>query len=107
MRLPGGIELPLSVCIETYRHAGTRCVPLGESAAEGLLDACANRLAEERTVAGQILSSDADLTARGGAYCLTKTVHCREMIARSAEIPLLELEQNGQTDQRGTDGTAH
>ncbi len=107
MRLPGGVELPLGLCMETYRHTSTQSVPLGEADAAALLDRCAERILAERTVAGRIESSETAFTGQNGAYCLTTTAHCREMIARSAEIPLLELEQYGKTDQRGTDGTAH
>ena len=53
------------------------------------------------------VADDIYFIAENGAYCLTTAAHCREMIARSAEIPILELEQHGETDQRGTDGTAH
>ena len=107
MRLPGGVEVPVGLCVETFRHTSARPVPLPQGAAAALLEACADRLIGDATVAGRIDSSETALHADGGVYCLTKTVHCREMIARSAEIPILELEQHGETDQRGTDGTAH
>ncbi len=107
IRLPGGVEVPLGFCVEIYRHARQRSVPLPRSAAAGMLEACADRLLGEAMVAGRVTSAKAVMDFGGGVCCLTKTAHCREMIARSAEIPILELEQHGETDQRGTDGTAH
>ena len=107
MRLPGDIEIPLGVCIETFRHASVRPVPLADGEAAAMLEKCADRLLDDVSVAGSVTSAETALVTEAGAYCLTKTAHCREMIARSAEIPILELEQYGQTDQRGTDRTAH
>ena len=107
MRLPGGVEVPLGFCVETCRRARARAVPLPQAAAAAMLEACADRLLGEAMVAGRVTSAKTALDASGGVFCLTKTAHCREMIARSAEIPILELEQHGETDQRGTDGTAH
>ena len=107
MRLPGDIEIPLGVCIETFRHASVRPVPLSDGEAAAMLEKCADRLLDDVSVAGSVTSAETALVTEAGAYCLTKTAHCREMIARSAEIPILELEQYGQTDQRGTDRTAH
>ena len=107
MRLPGGIEIPLGLCVETYRHAAARTVPLDRGPAAALLDDCASRLIADAMVAGRVASTESALVSDADAFCLIKTAHCREMIARSAEIPILELEQYGETDQRGTDGTAH
>ena len=107
MRLPGDIEIPLGVCIETFRHASVHPVPLADGEAAAMLGKCADRLLDDASVAGSVTSAETALATEAGAYCLTKTAHCREMIARSAEIPILELEQYGQTDQRGTDRTAH
>ena len=107
MRLPRDIEIPLGVCIETFRHASVRPGPLADGEAAAMLEKCADRLLDDASVAGNVTSAETALVTEAGAYCLTKTAHCREMIARSAEIPILELEQYGQTDQRGTDRTAH
>ena len=107
MRLPGGMEVPLGFCVETYRRASVRAVPVDRDSAEAMLQSCADRLLAETTVAGRVMSEQSDLRSDAGALLLTKTVHCREMIARSAEIPILEQEQYGETHQRGTDGTAH
>lgn len=107
MRLPGGVEVPLGLCIETCRPAVRRSAPLEEGAAARLLERCADRLLAEAMVAGRVTAADTALRTDGGVYRLIKTAHCREMIARSAEIPILELEQHGKSDQRGTDGTAH
>ena len=107
MRLPGGMEVPLGFCVETYRRASVRAVPVDRDSAEAMLQSRADRLLAETMVAGRVTSEQSDLRSDAGALVLIKTVHCREMIARSAEIPILELEQYGETDQRGTDGTAH
>ncbi len=107
IRLPGGVEVPLGLCIETYRHAHTRPVPLEQGAAAQLLETCADRLIGDALVAGRVTSAETALRSDAGEVCLIKTAHCSEMIARSAEIPILEHEQHGETDQRRTDGTAH
>ncbi len=105
MSLPGGYELPLELWIETYYHTKPQAISLPAPQAEALLLDYVNRWSSEALVAGQVEHQEAELTAEAGSYTLTQTLHCREMIARSAQIPILELEQHGTNDQRGTDGT--
>lgn len=107
MRLPGSWELPIRLSVERYYRTAPSEVPLSQAAACDMLIPSADRQNAETMIAGQVLDADTELRTEGGAYCLTKTMHCREMIARSAEIPILELEQHGTNDQRGTDGTTH
>ena len=98
------MRLPLSLCVERYYRTTPRETALTQP--QTLLRDCLQRRAADELVAGQILSEDDTLTAENGLWRLTTILHCREMIARSVEIPILELEQHGTNDQRGTNGAA-
>ena len=98
------MRLPLSLCVERCYRTTPRERELAQPRA--LFEAYKERWAAGELVAGQILSEDDTWTLDGGVWRLTKILHCREMIARSAEIPILELEQHGTNDQRGTNGAA-
>ena len=98
------MRLPLSLCVERYYRATTRMTEVRQPLT--LFEAYTRRRTANELVAGTILSEDDTLTRNDGVWRLTKILHCREMIARSAEIPILELEQHGTNDQRGTNGAA-
>lgn len=106
LQLPGGYPVPISLCIETYYRADEAPASLSEDAAAELLHAAVLRRMARELVAGTINDSRTTLASADGCYTLTETLYCREMIARSTEIPILELEQHGTNDQRGTNGTA-
>lgn len=101
------MRLPLSLCVERYYRTTPQETELTEARVQALFRDYTERWADETLVAGQILSEEDALAGGKGVWRLTKILHCREMIARSAEIPILELEQYGTNDQRGTDGAAH
>lgn len=104
--LPGGYPVPLALCIETYYRTVPQAAPLSETQAKTLLEGCVARSLSRELVAGTVESSQSELEVDDSLCRLTQILHCHEMIARSAEIPILELEQHGTNDQRGTDGTA-
>lgn len=106
LSLPGDVEIPLALWIETYYHTTPRETELEEAAANDLLTDYTAKWVERELVAGQVLTAQSEPHPQSGVYALTQTLHCREMIARSVEIPILELEQHGTNDQRGTDGTS-
>lgn len=103
--LPGGYSLPVALSVETYYRTAPQAFTLSEAQARAILDSGIRRILDAELVAGRVHSVRPELSAADGCYCLTETVHCSEMIARSAEIPILELEQHGTNDQRRTDGT--
>ena len=100
------MRLPLGLCIERCYTAQPQETVLTEDRAQALFRDYFDRWAAGALVAGRILSEEDALEQGEDAWVLTKTLHCREMIARSAEIPILELEQHGTNDQRGTNGAA-
>lgn len=106
LRLPGGYPVPLALCTETYYRTAPQELTLSEEAARTIFDDYLSRRIDRELVAGRVLTARSELQTDGGLYTLQGTYHCHEMIARSAEIPILELEQHGTNDQRGTDGTA-
>ena len=106
MCLPGDVEIPLSLWIETYYRTAPGETALEEQAAKELFADYTARWVAQELVAGQVLTTKSEPKTQGGVFALTQTLHCREMIARSVEIPILELEQHGTNDQRGTDGAS-
>ena len=100
------MRLPLGLYVERFYAAQPQDTALTEDRARALFRDYFDRWAAGALVAGRILSEEDDLEQNGSVWTLTKTLHCREMIARSAEIPILELEQHGTNDQRGTNGAA-
>ena len=100
------MRLPLDLCVERCYRTAPQRTELTQPQASALLRESAKRRTAEALVAGTVLSEDDALTDENGVWRLTTVLHCREMIARSAEIPILELEQHGTNDQRGTNGAA-
>lgn len=85
LSLPGGLEFPVSWVIETFRPYETETAELTESAAQLLLTACAEKMAMEQMVAGEILQRTYRLTEESGCYDLSSVLECQEMIAVSVE----------------------
>lgn len=106
MCLPGEVEIPLSLWIETYYRTTPKETALEEQAANELFADYTARWVDRELVAGQVLTARSESETQSGVFALTQTLHCREMIARSVEIPILELRQHGTNDQRGTDGAS-
>ena len=105
LHLPGGYPVPISLWTETYYRTAPQPIELTEDTAGQLLTSFCSRWRDENLIAAQSLSEDNEYSEDGALCRLTQTLHCREMISRSAEIPILELEQHGTNDQRGTNGT--
>ncbi len=105
LHLPGGYPIPIGLWIETYYRTAPQPIRLTEDMAGQLLTSFCTRWRDKTLIAAQPLSEDNNLSTDGALCSLTQTLHCREMISRSAEIPILELEQHGTNDQRGTNGT--
>lgn len=106
LSLPGGVEIPLALWIESYYHTTPKDLVLEEQAAKELFADYTARWVDRELVAGQVLTTKSEPQTQDGVYALTQTLHCREMIARSVEIPILELREHGTNDQRGTDGAS-
>ncbi len=100
------MRLPLSLCVERYYRTTPQEAALSQPQARALFRDHTQRRTADELIAGTVLSEEDALTRGGGLWRLTTILHCREMIARSVEIPILELEQHGTNDQRGTNGAA-
>ena len=104
--LPGEVEIPLALWIETYYRTTPKETAMDVQAANKLFLDYTARWVDSELVAGQILTTKSRPKTQSGVFALTQTLHCREMIARSVEIPILELRQHGTNDQRGTNGAS-
>lgn len=94
--LPGGFPLPICLVVETVSYYEPEKISLPQETAQNALMAFSASYLEQTMVAGEILEQEQKLESLDGAYCLTGTYTCREMIARqqSGEI----FETNGKTD---------
>ena len=106
MCLPGGVEIPLALWIETYYHTTPKETVMDTQAVNRLFLDYTARWVDSELVAGQVLTTKSQPKTQSGVFAMTQTLHCREMIARSVEIPILELRQYGTNDQRGTNGAS-
>lgn len=109
LTLPGDLQLPAAVLIETYAPYETDEARLdSDRAAEQLTDYAVNAALADMQ-AGQILGHNAFLSLDGGAYHLKSVLECHEMIAETVEAKWNEedLNDDGTHSQRGTVGADH
>ena len=100
LTLPGGYTLPLRLTLERYYQVERETVPVDALCAQSVLEQYADAALAAQMVAGTVESRQTDFTREEGRFCLTQSALCTEMIARSAELPILEQEDR-------KDGTDH
>jgi len=107
--LPGGNELPISLLVETCTDRLRSPARLTEDRAAMMLEETVEKTALREMIAGEILRRETSLLTERGAYVLTASLECREMIAEPVEINWIkeEYEHDGTYRQRRTDGAAH
>ncbi len=89
LSLPGGLEFPVSLTVETFLPYEMETGTLAEPAAQLLLTDYAERAARQDMVAGEILKSQFVLMERDGCYRLSSTLECQEMIAKTVKADWL------------------
>ena len=85
MTLPQGLQLPLSLEMETFYPYSPAEKELGKEAAEVLLAEYALADAKGRMQAGEILDHRHKIEKKGGLYRMEAVLECHEMIARTVE----------------------
>lgn len=78
--LPGGYQLPLALCIDTYSRYQLNPVAISRKEAEAIFDVYERRTLPQQMVAGEVLSGDRFVTAEEGIYRMQGSYVCREMI---------------------------
>ena len=106
LTLPGGLELPVTLVVETYVPYERHPAKLSQLDAQLLLEQTAEDVVKEDMVAGEILGEDSTLTLRGGVYTLHWEMECHEMIAKSVELDYSEEDfaHDGTNRERGANG---
>ena len=79
--LPGGLELPVKLEMETVRCYETTEQALEAQVAKQLLSAAAETRAVQQMQAGQILQSNFSVSRNDRRYELRSILECHEMIA--------------------------
>ncbi len=82
LTLPGGFQLPLALCVETYIAYNTQPLDVPQEDAEAALQGFAERYLSGQMVAGEILDSVQRFSPEDGLYRLKGDYVCREMISR-------------------------
>ena len=101
--LPGGYELPLRLSVERYLNVQTNVVQTDALWVQSLLCNAAEDAMLDSMVAGTIVSSRQTFTQEDNCWRLDTVAHCTEMIARSAELKIIEQEDifDGSYDKCG------
>lgn len=92
LSLPGGLEFPAALVIETFTPYETTTAGLTESTAQMLLSSYVEQTAQKQMIAGEILHRTYDLTAENGCYSLSSILECHEMIAMSVKSDWIKEE---------------
>lgn len=90
--LPGGYSLPAWLEVEVYLPYEIQEKTADEIWGNQVLQDCAQRLARQEMLAGEILGGEPVFTQADGCLCLDMTFACREMIARQRPMRLFEGE---------------
>ena len=85
LTLPGGLELPLSLEIETFSFYSETEKKLQPQSAKSMLLNYAGSATETDMIAGEVLSMKQVLSEQDGKYCMEATLECHEMIAEIVE----------------------
>lgn len=88
LTLPGGFTFPVVLITETYEASQTETCTLSREEALSILSGYGTSSVSESMIAGEILSSDTNLSVSGGRYNLEASYACREMIAREQDVNL-------------------
>ncbi len=80
--LPGGFQLPLALCVETFTHHDIIQGEILREDAELALKDFSRRYTRQQMVAGSILECQERISLSDGRYCLTGEYICTEMIGR-------------------------
>jgi len=83
--LPGGYQLPLSVCVEHFVSYEEKGMTVDLQQAQLVLGTSAVNNIMQQMRAGEILSESSVMTCADGRYQLDVQFECHEMIARTAE----------------------
>lgn len=92
LTLPGGFTFPVVLITETYEVSRTETCTVSRDEALSILSRYGVSSVSESMIAGEILSSDGDLSASSGRYNLEASYACREMIAREQDVNLFGSE---------------
>lgn len=92
LSLPGGLELPVSLVIETFTPYEIETAGLTEATAQMLLSSYAEQTAMHQMIAGEVLQRTYDLKEENGCYCLSSILECHEMIAVSVKSDWIKEE---------------
>lgn len=109
LTLPQGLQLPVSLTIETFSPYALQTGVLSEPAAQLLLSDYAEQKAAASMLAGEILDARHSLYTHNGCYVLHAVLQCREMIALPMEADWIkeDWDHDGTYSERGTGGTDH
>jgi len=109
LTLGDGLELPVSVTVETYRSFTVQQGLLSQMSAQLLLDTYTRSSVLSEMVAGEILYADQMMTLHENCYILETKMTCQEMIALPIQADWTKEEQDydGTNSQRGARGTDH
>ena len=96
VRLPGGFQLPIALCVDTVTTWDTRTVSLQQSVAQDALKEFAEAYLKEQMIAGSIQERSEVVAVRDGCYRLKGKYVCHEMIGR------VRQEQIGETNGKAS-----
>ena len=96
VRLPGGFQLPIALCVDTVTTWDTRTVSLQQSVAQDALKEFAEAYLKEQMIAGSIQERSEVVAVRDGCYRLKGKYVCQEMIGR------VRQEQIGETNGKAS-----
>ena len=94
--LPGGFQLPVALCLETYTFYETGIAGIQKESAEDALTNFSETYLKEQMVAGSILRKSQTITDEDGYYRMEGTFVCAEMIGR------VQQEQIGETNGKSS-----
>lgn len=85
LTLPGGFQLPIALCLETYSEYAVRDAALSEDRAVQLLDGFVQSYLPTQMAAGEIIHGDRQIERTEDAYHLRGAYVCAEMIGKEQQ----------------------
>ena len=85
LSLPGDLELPVSLLVETFHVCELQAVETEPELARMFMEQYAEEAAQFSMQAGEILQHDTSLVLKEDRFCLTSVLECHEMIAETVE----------------------
>lgn len=92
LTLPGGYVLPAAIEVTAVSEYRTAEVPRSGPDAAQALERSAISVAKDDMIAGTVLNTRFSLAQQAGAWRLSSTLECEEMIARAADANLFRNE---------------